>query len=286
MAVLVDTRALLRAAAHRHRDREHAAAPARRPRPAHARERPGPGGLAPPGGPEGARRAGPARAGGAAERGRARDAAALRGGGGAAGPGARGGGGRLHAHPHARRQPLGRGDARPPPRRCAPTSSRWCCRAGAAALLVAFFLVAFGAYVVLAAAAPWRCGRAAATPPSSPRLHERTQKILDHIPTGVLALSHDGPHQRRQPGAARARLPGTTVGRAAHGRLPRPRRAPVVERLAALVASAQQEDRPAQPPGRTAAPLRRGGHVQPARRAARAADDPKRGDARCWWWRT
>ncbi|NBD11924.1 MULTISPECIES: ATP-binding protein [Corallococcus] len=110
-------------------------------------------------------------------------------------------------------------------------------RLSLAALLIAVFLTAFGTYVVLAnrrAVALHESRRHAAR---FAHLHEKTQKILDHIPTGILALSHEG----RISGvnqALRARLPPSAVGSTLTEAFPSAPTA-AVQRLAALVTSAR-----------------------------------------------
>ncbi|RYZ40825.1 MAG: histidine kinase [Myxococcaceae bacterium] len=108
--------------------------------------------------------------------------------------------------------------------------------------LVAFFLVAFAVYVVLARrrAVALRESRRHAAQLAA--LHDQTRKILDHIPTGVLALTADG-RIRSVNQALRSRVPGNVTGALLASAFPGAP-APVLERLSALVASALQEDRP------------------------------------------
>ncbi|WP_370459187.1 ATP-binding protein [Aggregicoccus sp. 17bor-14] len=61
-----------------------------------------------------------------------------------------------------------------------------------AALLVALFLVTFGTYVVLASRRAVQLRESRRHADRLAHLHEKTQKILDHIPAGVLALGEDG----------------------------------------------------------------------------------------------
>lgn len=104
------------------------------------------------------------------------------------------------------------------------------------ASLVAFFLVVFAAYVITASR------RAAALLESRrhadrlAHLHEKTQKILDNIPTGVLALSTQG-RITAVNRALRELLPDTAVGASLPEAFPHATAA-VVERLGALVAEA------------------------------------------------
>ncbi|XXF78319.1 ATP-binding protein [Myxococcaceae bacterium GXIMD 01537] len=109
------------------------------------------------------------------------------------------------------------------------------------ALLVTLFLGAFGLYVVLASR------RAAALQESRrhadrlEHLHEKTQKILDNIPTGILALSAEGRITAINH-ALRERLPASAVG----GTLPEAfphAPGPSVARLSALVDAACEGER-------------------------------------------
>lgn len=110
-------------------------------------------------------------------------------------------------------------------------------RLSLAAFLVALFMVTFGAYVVLAnrrAVALRESRRHAA---QLAHLHEKTQKILDHIPTGVLALSQEGRISAVNQ-ALRARLSPTILGSPLTEAFPS---APdsVVQRLGELVSAAR-----------------------------------------------
>lgn len=109
-------------------------------------------------------------------------------------------------------------------------------RVALGALLVALFLAAFGVYFSLAqrrAVALQESRRHAA---QLAHLHEKTQKILDHIPTGVLALSTEGRITAVNQ-ALRERLPPTAVGASLPEALPQAPPA-VVERLSALAEGA------------------------------------------------
>ncbi|WP_404362494.1 ATP-binding protein [Corallococcus coralloides] len=112
-------------------------------------------------------------------------------------------------------------------------------RLSLAALLVAVVLVAFGAYVVLAnrraVALQERLRHAA----RFAHLHEKTQKILDHIPTGILALDREG-RIRDVNQALRARLPATAVGSPLPDAFPTAPAA-AVQRLTALVLAARDK---------------------------------------------
>ncbi|RKG71274.1 two-component system sensor histidine kinase NtrB [Corallococcus terminator] len=110
-------------------------------------------------------------------------------------------------------------------------------RLSLAALLIAVFLVAFGTYVVLANRRAVALSESRRHAARFAHLHEKTQKILDHIPTGILALSHEG----RISGvnqALRSRLPPSAVGSTLLEAFPTAPAA-AVQRLVALVASAR-----------------------------------------------
>ncbi|QSQ24649.1 PAS domain-containing protein [Pyxidicoccus parkwayensis] len=109
-------------------------------------------------------------------------------------------------------------------------------RLSLAALLVAVFLVTFGAYVVLANRRAVQLRESRRHAAQLAHLHEKTQKILDHIPTGVLALSHEG-HVSAVNQALRSRLPPTVLGSTLAQAFPTAP-ASVVRQLEALVASA------------------------------------------------
>jgi signal transduction histidine kinase len=110
-------------------------------------------------------------------------------------------------------------------------------RLSLAALLVAVFLVTFGAYVVLASRRAVALHESRRHAAQLAHLHEKTQKILDHIPTGVLALSHEGRISAVNQ-ALRARLPPTVLGSTLTEALPTAP-ASVVQQLGELVASAR-----------------------------------------------
>jgi two-component system sensor histidine kinase HydH len=111
-------------------------------------------------------------------------------------------------------------------------------RLSLAALLVAVFLVTFGAYVVLANRRAVQLRESRRHAAQLAHLHEKTQKILDHIPTGVLALSHEG-HVSAVNQALRSRLPSTVLGSSLAEAFP-DAPASVVQQLEALVASARE----------------------------------------------
>jgi two-component system, NtrC family, sensor histidine kinase HydH len=108
--------------------------------------------------------------------------------------------------------------------------------------LVAFFLVVFALYVVLARRRAVALTESRRHATQLAALHERTRKILDHIPTGVLALTADGRISAVNQ-ALRSRVPGHVTGTPLSSAFPSAP-APVAERLSALVASAVKEDRP------------------------------------------
>ncbi|GHG75569.1 ATP-binding protein [Comamonas sp. JC664] len=111
----------------------------------------------------------------------------------------------------------------------------------AAALLVALFLVTFAVYVVLAQrrAAALRESRQHAE--QLAHLHDKTQKILDHIPSGVLALTAEG-HISAVNQVLRARMPADAIHAPLESAFPQAP-GPVVARLRALVAAAASESR-------------------------------------------
>ncbi len=65
-------------------------------------------------------------------------------------------------------------------------------RLGVAALLVALSLVAFGGWLVVSSRRSAQLAERLRSADALAHLHEKTQKILDNIPTGVAALSLDG----------------------------------------------------------------------------------------------
>lgn len=84
-------------------------------------------------------------------------------------------------------------------------------RLGFASALVAFFLVAFSVYVVVAARRAVALTESRRHADRLAHLHDTTQKILDNIPVGVLALSADGRIASINQ-ALRARLSAGAVG--------------------------------------------------------------------------
>ncbi len=120
-------------------------------------------------------------------------------------------------------------------------------RLSLAALLVALFLVAFGVYVVLAQRRAAALRESLRHADQLAHLHEKTQKILDNIPTGVLALSADGRISAVNQ-ALRARLPPSVIGAPLAAAFPLAAR-PVVARLSELVGAATREERVRSLPG-------------------------------------
>ncbi|SEU29177.1 sensor histidine kinase [Stigmatella erecta] len=114
-------------------------------------------------------------------------------------------------------------------------------RLSLAALLVALFLVAFGVYVMVAQRRAVALRESRRHADRLAHLHDKTQKILDHIPTGVLALTAEGRVSAvNQP--LRARLPPDAIGSPLASTFPQAPE-PVVARLTALVEAAAGESR-------------------------------------------
>ncbi|MCE9672677.1 ATP-binding protein [Myxococcus stipitatus] len=114
-------------------------------------------------------------------------------------------------------------------------------RLSLAALLVSGFLIAFGVYVVLARTRAVALQESLRHASRLAHLHDKTQKILDHIPTGVLALSTSG----RITAANRAlasRMPPDVVGASLAAAFPQAH-APVIQRLEELVGAAVSDGR-------------------------------------------
>ncbi|PTL85197.1 nitrogen regulation protein NR(II) [Vitiosangium sp. GDMCC 1.1324] len=114
-------------------------------------------------------------------------------------------------------------------------------RLSLAALLVALFLVTFGAYVVLANRRAVALRESRRHADRLAHLHEKTQKILDHIPTGVLALT-DGGRISAVNQALRTRLPPSALGSTLSEAFPAAP-PPVVRRLMDLVAATREDGR-------------------------------------------
>ncbi|MDY7229635.1 two-component system sensor histidine kinase NtrB [Hyalangium rubrum] len=114
-------------------------------------------------------------------------------------------------------------------------------RLSLAALLVALFLVAFAVYVVLAQRRAVALRESRRHADQLAHLHDKTQKILDHIPTGVLALTAEGRISAVNQ-ALRTRMPPSVVGAPLAAAFPQAPE-PVVSRLGELVGAATREAR-------------------------------------------
>jgi signal transduction histidine kinase len=114
-------------------------------------------------------------------------------------------------------------------------------RVALGASLVAFFLVVFGAYVIVASRRAVALQESRRHADRLAHLHEKTQKILDNIPTGVLALSSAGRITAVNQ-ALRERLPPTAVGASLPEAFPHAPAA-VVDRLGSLVEGACSAER-------------------------------------------
>jgi two-component system sensor histidine kinase HydH len=84
-------------------------------------------------------------------------------------------------------------------------------RFGLAAALISLFLVAFGVYVVRASRREILIGERLKHAEHLAHLHEKTEKILDQIPTGVLVLSETGQITALNR-HLQERLPSTAIG--------------------------------------------------------------------------
>ncbi|MFY0562730.1 two-component system sensor histidine kinase NtrB [Archangium lansingense] len=114
-------------------------------------------------------------------------------------------------------------------------------RVALGAILVAFFLIVFGAYVIVASSRAVALQESLRHADRLAHLHEKTQKILDNIPTGVLALSAAGRITAVNQ-ALRERLPPTAVGASLPEAFPHAPAA-VVDRLSSLVEAACSAER-------------------------------------------
>jgi two-component system, NtrC family, sensor histidine kinase HydH len=108
-------------------------------------------------------------------------------------------------------------------------------------LLVAVFLMAFSAYVIVSSRRAVALQESLRHADRLAHLHEKTQKILDNIPTGVLALSAEG-RITAVNHALRELLPPTSVGAFLREAFPQAPAA-VVERVASLVDAACASER-------------------------------------------
>jgi two-component system, NtrC family, sensor histidine kinase HydH len=114
-------------------------------------------------------------------------------------------------------------------------------RLSLAALLVALFLVAFGAYVVVAQRRAVALHESRRHADRLAHLHDKTQKILDNIPTGVLVLTAEGTISAVNQ-ALQARMPANIAGRPLAEAFPQAPE-PVVNRVRGLVEAASREAR-------------------------------------------
>lgn len=114
-------------------------------------------------------------------------------------------------------------------------------RLSLAALLVTLFLVAFGVYVFLAQRRAVALRESRRHADRLAHLHEKTQKILDNIPTGVLVLTAEG-HVSAVNQALRSRMPSSVVGASLATAFPQAS-GPVMTRLKGLVEAASREAR-------------------------------------------
>ncbi|WP_044890858.1 two-component system sensor histidine kinase NtrB [Myxococcus hansupus] len=114
-------------------------------------------------------------------------------------------------------------------------------RLSLAAVLVSGFIIAFGVYVVLAHSRAEALRESQRHAQRLAHLHDKTQKILDHIPTGVLALSASR-HISAANRALSARMPADAVGQTLAAAFPHAQ-APVIQRLEDLVHAATLDGR-------------------------------------------
>jgi two-component system sensor histidine kinase HydH len=114
-------------------------------------------------------------------------------------------------------------------------------RLSLAALLVTLFLVSFGVYVFLARHRAVALRESRRHADRLAHLHDKTQKILDHIPTGVLALTAEGRISAVNQ-ALRSRMPSSVVGVPLAAAFPHASE-PVMTRLKGVVEAATREAR-------------------------------------------
>ncbi|WP_434348458.1 two-component system sensor histidine kinase NtrB [Myxococcus virescens] len=114
-------------------------------------------------------------------------------------------------------------------------------RLSLAAVLVSGFLIAFGVYVVLARSRAEALRDSQLHAQRLAHLHDKTQKILDNIPTGVLALSSTR-HISAANRALSARMPADVVGQPLTAAFPHAQ-VPVIQRLEDLVHAATSDGR-------------------------------------------
>ncbi|WP_224249574.1 two-component system sensor histidine kinase NtrB [Hyalangium gracile] len=114
-------------------------------------------------------------------------------------------------------------------------------RLSLAALLVTVFLLAFGVYVFLAQRRAVALRESRRHADRLAHLHDKTQKILDNIPTGVLALTEQGRISAVNQ-VLRSRMPSSVVGAPLAAAFPQASE-PVMTRLRELVEAATREAR-------------------------------------------
>ncbi|KFE69379.1 ATP-binding protein [Hyalangium minutum] len=114
-------------------------------------------------------------------------------------------------------------------------------RLSLAALLVTLFLVAFGIYVFVAQRRAVALRESRRHADRLAHLHDKTQKILDNIPTGVLALTAEGRISAVNQ-ALRSRMPSRVVGISLAEAFPHAPE-PVMSRMQGLVEAATRETR-------------------------------------------
>jgi signal transduction histidine kinase len=114
-------------------------------------------------------------------------------------------------------------------------------RLSLAALLVTLVLVGFGVYVFLAQRRAVALRESRRHADRLAHLHDKTQKILDNIPTGVLALTEEGRISAVNQ-ALGSRIPSSVIGAPLAAAFPRASE-PVLTRLHGLVDAATRESR-------------------------------------------
>ncbi|WP_224360554.1 two-component system sensor histidine kinase NtrB [Hyalangium versicolor] len=114
-------------------------------------------------------------------------------------------------------------------------------RLSLAAMLVTLFLVAFGVYVIVAQRRAVALRESRRHADRLAHLHDKTQKILDNIPTGVLALTEEGRISAVNQ-ALGSRMPSNVVGAPLAAAFPQASE-PVLKRLQGVVEAAIREAR-------------------------------------------
>lgn len=112
-------------------------------------------------------------------------------------------------------------------------------RLSLAAMLVTLFLVAFGVYVFVAQRRAVALRESRRHADRLAHLHDKTQKILDNIPTGVLALTAEGRISAVNQ-ALQSRMPSSVAGAPLAAAFPQAPE-PVIGRLHGLVEAASRE---------------------------------------------